>query len=130
MMTQTQNTKWTVLGLSDSVTDCECCGKRGLKRTVALENAETGAIVYYGTDCAGMAVHGKKASKNTARVVDSLGCQADTMGARWLSKGFGMREILYGISRRLGVDVYYAAGHFRIPATGMELREGRAAMGI
>lgn len=55
----------TILGVSDDVTGCECCGKTGLKRTVALGDAD-GAVVYYGTDCAARAlgVTGKQVDKD------------------------------------------------------------------
>lgn len=44
-----------VLGVTDEVTSCECCGKRNLKRTVALDlNGET---VHYGVDCAARALN-------------------------------------------------------------------------
>lgn len=64
-----------VLGLTDSVTDCDCCGKRGLKCTVALESEHSG-VVYYGRDCAGMALYGRKSAANTRRV-ESVAREAD-----------------------------------------------------
>lgn len=39
------------LGLTDSVTACECCGKSPLKMTVIME-LDNGDIVHYGTTCA------------------------------------------------------------------------------
>jgi hypothetical protein len=43
------------LGISDESTTCECCGKRNLKRTVALDMGEVG-VVRYGVDCAARAL--------------------------------------------------------------------------
>lgn len=43
-----------VLGVTDERTECECCGRSGLKRTVALsisDDSDT-RVAYYGTDCA------------------------------------------------------------------------------
>ena len=40
-----------VLGITDSVNICDCCGKSGLERTVGIE-LNNGDIVYYGTTCA------------------------------------------------------------------------------
>jgi hypothetical protein len=51
-----------ILGICDDRTDCECCGKSNLKRTVALDF--DGGVRYYGTDCAAMAVMGKKTAGN------------------------------------------------------------------
>lgn len=39
-----------LLGTSDEVTTCECCGKSNLKLTVAIEIS--GEVVHYGRDCA------------------------------------------------------------------------------
>ena len=39
-----------LLGMSEEVTDCSCCGRTGLKETVAFEN--NGGIVHFGTTCA------------------------------------------------------------------------------
>lgn len=50
------------LGTSDDVTDCDCCGRKDLKSTVAIETAE-GHTVYYGVVCAA------KALKTTSKVV-------------------------------------------------------------
>ena len=43
-----------ILGVTDERTECECCGRSGLKRTVALSIADKNdsRVVYYGTDCA------------------------------------------------------------------------------
>lgn len=47
---------YRIKGITDDVTTCECCGRRNLKRTVALayvdaDNLE-GGVSYYGTGCA------------------------------------------------------------------------------
>lgn len=39
------------LGITDSVTTCDCCGKANLARTVAME-LDSGEVVHYGTTCA------------------------------------------------------------------------------
>lgn len=41
---------FTILGITDERTECECCGKSGLKKTVALD--KDGIVVYFGTECA------------------------------------------------------------------------------
>lgn len=40
-----------ILGITEDRTECDCCGKTDLKRTVAIEH-EDGRIGYYGTSCA------------------------------------------------------------------------------
>lgn len=52
-----------ILGITDAVHTCDCCGKKNLKKAVELENPE-GVIVFYGTDCAGAALYGRKDRKN------------------------------------------------------------------
>jgi ribosome-binding protein aMBF1 (putative translation factor) len=39
-----------ILGLTDEITTCSCCGRTGLKCTVAIETE--GEVVYYGRTCA------------------------------------------------------------------------------
>ena len=39
------------VGIDDSVTTCDCCGKSGLKFTVVMQ-METGDIAHYGQVCA------------------------------------------------------------------------------
>lgn len=53
-----------VLGSSDSVTVCDCCGKKNLKMTVQMERDEA-EVVHYGRDCAGAALMG--GSKNAKK---------------------------------------------------------------
>ena len=42
---------YRVIKMSDR-SECEHCGKTNLKRTVHLENLETGKDVFFGVDCA------------------------------------------------------------------------------
>lgn len=57
---------FTLLGLTDAVSTCDCCGKRNLKVAVEMEN-EAGEVVHYGRDCAGAALYGRKDRKNGER---------------------------------------------------------------
>lgn len=57
-----------VLGSGDDITVCDCCGRKNLKITVALENDATGEQVRYGRDCAAAAVLGVKNAKNAAMI--------------------------------------------------------------
>lgn len=44
--------KYKLLGVNDDKDFCSCCGKRGLKRVVWLENVESGEVSNYGVNCA------------------------------------------------------------------------------
>lgn len=43
--------KFTVLGSTDEITTCDCCGKPNLKATFAVEINATGEILHYGSTC-------------------------------------------------------------------------------
>ncbi|MEW1679481.1 hypothetical protein AB0O47_40445 [Streptomyces noursei] len=69
---------WQVKGVTDDVTTCEHCGRRGLKRTVAMvpldaDGNPDGDAAYFGTGCAVGYVHaGSIRGKVTgARIVDA-----------------------------------------------------------
>lgn len=49
---------WKVLGTSDEILTCGCCGKTNLKKTVVLTNGEE--EVYFGTECAALRMSCKK----------------------------------------------------------------------
>jgi hypothetical protein len=44
--------QFKILGITDFINSCDCCGKQGLQKTVAIENCETGEIGHFGTSCA------------------------------------------------------------------------------
>jgi hypothetical protein len=52
------------LGVDDSINTCDCCGKKNIKCTVALETVSTGEIVHFGRDCAGAVLFGRKTRQN------------------------------------------------------------------
>lgn len=54
---------YKILGITDAISTCDCCGKKNLKKAVELE-APNGEIFFYGTDCAGAALYGRKDRKN------------------------------------------------------------------
>lgn len=58
---------YQITGITDSVTTCDCCGKNNLKRAVALVN-DAGEEFFFGTNCAGAAVHGRKSKANENNV--------------------------------------------------------------
>lgn len=44
---------YRVLGFTESVTSCDCCGKTDLKGTYAMEHIQSGEKSYFGCICAG-----------------------------------------------------------------------------
>ena len=57
---------YTLLGVVDDVHICDCCGKKNLNRTVALE--KDGATLYFGTTCAARALTGRR-SRKTGEII-------------------------------------------------------------
>jgi hypothetical protein len=43
--------KFKIFGFTDEVTNCDCCGKTGLKGTFAVELLSSGEILHYGSVC-------------------------------------------------------------------------------
>lgn len=57
-----ENSPYKLLGTCDEIHVCDCCGKKNLNRTVAMEKND-GAIVYFGTTCASRALTGRRSRK-------------------------------------------------------------------
>ena len=64
-----------ILGICDNVNVCECCGKKNLKKTIAIEFLETSEIKYFGCVCAKQPIKGfdikeiKRAENNYNNIV-------------------------------------------------------------
>jgi hypothetical protein len=50
-MDKAQN-RFKVVGVNDERDHCECCGRKGLKRVVWIEDTETNEVRHFGTTCA------------------------------------------------------------------------------
>lgn len=59
-----------VLGYTDEVTTCDCCGKKNLKGSFCIETDE-GAEVYYGSVCVNK-VYGKKQGKEISFIAKQI----------------------------------------------------------
>lgn len=57
---------FTFKGISE-VETCDCCGRQGLKKTIALEVFGTDEIVFYGVDCAARAMKYRIGGKKVAQ---------------------------------------------------------------
>jgi hypothetical protein len=56
-----------ILGITDEVTTCGCCGRNGLKKTIALEIDEV--LTHYGTQCAANSLrYGRGAKFTTTKI--------------------------------------------------------------
>jgi hypothetical protein len=87
-----------ILGISDDVTVCGCCGKSNLKKTVALDH--DGAVVHYGTDCAARALLGKKTSGN--RKIIEHRALAVSCAEKWLAAGYAPEKVAAAVWNRFG----------------------------
>lgn len=54
-----------LLGYTEEVTVCDCCGKSKLACTVVLET-DAGEVVHYGRTCAALALMGSKSARNVS----------------------------------------------------------------
>ncbi|GHF15021.1 hypothetical protein GCM10014715_82920 [Streptomyces spiralis] len=86
--------KWKIKGIVDDITECGCCGRRGLKRTVAMmpldadgnEDGTAEDVVYYGTSCAADALSWTQGKvTDTARAAQAERDQRDNWARRMIS---------------------------------------------
>jgi hypothetical protein len=57
------NDRYQILGTDGDYQGCDRCGKTDLKKTIVIQDTETGNIVRYGVDCAGALLTGKAKSR-------------------------------------------------------------------
>lgn len=79
---------YKALGISEEFTECQCCGKPNLKKTVALQwldedGNEDGPVLYFGTTCATRAV-----LKKTGKTV-----KASDITREALQEAYRLRQI-------------------------------------
>lgn len=91
-----------VLGITDEINVCECCGKTNLKRAVALETA-SGEVVHYGVDCADRAINGK-GTRSGAAYIRKQG-EAMALARKWLAAGHEAKVVAKGLWNRYGFPV-------------------------
>ncbi len=88
------NERITILGISEEVTTCDCCGRSHLKRTVALKT--DGGVVHYGCDCAAKAYRHAGVRNLNAAAVKELGhwaSKAAKFGAERTIARYGNRSL-------------------------------------
>jgi recombinational DNA repair protein (RecF pathway) len=73
----TTSTAMRMLGTTDEVTVCDCCGRKDLKDTVAFER-EDGQVMYFGCVCATRAMSWTtKEVRSSARAADKAKADAE-----------------------------------------------------
>lgn len=60
--------RFILMGTTDEVTTCDCCGRKNLKNTVCFEDTETGNLTYFGVVCASK-MRGVKADVVKAEII-------------------------------------------------------------
>lgn len=104
-----------VIGFTDSVTTCECCGKKDLKGTFCLEI--DGVELYYGSTCAvkyGHSLEDQKKDKatfvkikNITRIVAEANCEylQDKAYIFAEKKGFDMNVFMTKYGNRTSTSI-------------------------
>ena len=86
-----RGSRFRVVGISDS-SECQCCGKKNLKRTVHIANIESGDEFLFGVDCATRALRqsyqGKTFTASRECVLDKARA-ASMPVAEQVRRGFG-----------------------------------------
>lgn len=85
---------YKILGITNDVTTCDCCGKTNLKKTVVLGGDE--GTVFYGTQCAALTLKG---SKKQAGQVEWIANEI-RLANKWLAKGFTVEQVRKGLADR------------------------------
>lgn len=130
---------YKVKGISDEKTECDCCGRKGLKRTIALEIIENGEttnnIIWVGRDCASILTFktgkGKSASKIEAEA-KSLVAQ-EKANQEYEEKLFQWKVQNRISSENCEVNSSYLAqwaNHLRATDMGTFLRNGKLGVRI
>lgn len=76
--------QYTIQGISDEVTTCDCCGKSNLKRTVCLQPADGTGAVYFGVNCAAqaMSIKGRYTARTAGTFVQAVKARDEAKAAR------------------------------------------------
>lgn len=89
----------TILGICDDRNTCDCCGKTGLKKTVALDI--DGETVFFGTTCAAWAITGRR-SRSGGKVI-AHNAAGVSFARRLISEGTPARKVAARVFDRFGL---------------------------
>lgn len=81
-----------VLGVTTDTSICQCCGKVGLKKTVAIL-FEDGQVLNYGTTCAAKAFPKMKSAITAAIDTATRQAGAEAYILKWVANGAPMNKI-------------------------------------
>lgn len=104
--------KYKVLGIGDDVTECGCCGRQGLKRTVALEylsGESVGEVIRVGVDCASILLSRSGRNRSAASIKNEAESaeRAKVEAAQRVE-----REVQWKLQNRISSDLGQANGVF------------------
>lgn len=94
-----------VLGISDDITTCDKCGKKHLKRTVALDF--DGEIAHYGVDCAARALTPK--AKSAVAAMNSV-ADAISRVEMWIANGYTLDVVANAVWNKFGYTAEFRNG--------------------
>lgn len=83
--------RFKVLGVNDDDDTCECCGKKGLKKVVWIEDTETGSVQHFGLICAA----------NPAKAFN-LGSEIKTAQNDWKNERDSMWRLAHSLYHKSG----------------------------
>jgi hypothetical protein len=95
------------LYIDDAVTTCDCCGREGLKKTVAIL-LDCGGIVHYGTTCAGRNI-GKDQRQIKQEIIKEQNDNAGRASNEWRSTDECRAMCVYRMTapwKEIGWDAY------------------------
>jgi hypothetical protein len=105
--------KYKVLGINDEQTTCDCCGRKGLKRTVVLEiwenDENTLEIMRVGVDCAAILSQRNGVGKSAAKIL----AEATTLeNQKMLEIKWKADQLKWKIEHRIQPDIATANDYY------------------
>ena len=98
---------FTAICLDDSVTTCECCGRKDLKATVLMQS-DLGALVHFGQVCAA-----RNSGKTRQQVTKEIRAERDLAHGRAVNRLLDLRRAGAKVTREIVREV---AATFRADA--------------
>jgi hypothetical protein len=98
---------FTAICLDDSVTTCECCGRKDLKATVLMQS-DLGTLVHFGQVCAA-----RNSGKTRQQVTKEIRAERDLAHGRAVNRLLDLRRAGAKITREIVREV---AATFRADA--------------
>jgi hypothetical protein len=74
-----------ILGITDEITSCDCCGRTNLKCTVVIED-DLGNLLHFGRTCASMAMGWGKSKEALKQIALQSKAQSSKLYADWSMK--------------------------------------------